>query len=102
MRISARIRSYPVVIDSRLYLFWPVFFEKQIAGVDVLSNSAMQDAKEAQIEYDEYLDYLLHYEYAGPMVHIWLVSGRMLFICCRMGRRIGPRHIADLGSQKSR
>ena len=38
----------PVVIDSRLYLFWPVFFEKQIAGVDVLSNSAMQDAKEAQ------------------------------------------------------
>ena len=62
MRISARIRSIPVVIDSRLYLFWPVFFEKQIAGVDVLSNSAMQDAKEAQIEYDEYLDYLLYYE----------------------------------------
>ena len=52
----------PVVMDSRLYLFWPVFFEKQIAGVDVLSNSAMQDAKEAQIEYDEYLDYLLYYE----------------------------------------
>ena len=50
----------PVVINSRLYLFWPVFFEKQIAGVDVLSNSAMQDAKEAQMEYDEYLDYLLH------------------------------------------
>ena len=29
----------PVVINSRLYLFWPAFFEKQIAGVDVLSNS---------------------------------------------------------------
>ena len=48
-----------MVIDSRLYLFWPVFFEKQIAGVDVLSNSAMQDAKETNIEYDEYLDYTL-------------------------------------------
>ena len=65
----------PVVIDSRLYLFWPVFFEKQIAGVDVLSNSAMQDAKEAQIEYDDYLNYLLHWEYVGSDGSIWSISG---------------------------
>ena len=65
----------PVVIDSRLYLFWPVFFEKQIAGVDVLSNSAMQDAKEANIEYDDYLDYLLHWEYVGSDGSIWSISG---------------------------
>lgn len=60
----------PVVINSRLYLFWPVFFEKQIAGVDVLSNSTMQDAKDAKLAEvthdDEYLDYLLHYDFGEP------------------------------------
>jgi hypothetical protein len=64
----------PVVMDSRLYLFWPAFFEKQIAGSGVLSNSAMQDAKEGEIEYDEYLDYLLHYDFGISGSHASLYS----------------------------
>jgi hypothetical protein len=50
----------PVVINSRLYLFWPVFLEKQIAGVDVLGSVARQDAKDAKAlemvgDYETYL-----------------------------------------------
>ncbi len=57
----------PVAVNQRFYIMWPVFFEKQIAGVDVLSNATMKAAKDAKIEeeisYDEYLDYLLHYDW---------------------------------------
>ena len=82
----------PVVIDSRLYLFWPVFFEKQIAGVDVLSNSAMQDAKEAKIEYDEYLRLFAviasHVRSDDSyLVDIWFPNGLI---------RIGPKNLRDV------
>ena len=54
----------PVVVNRRLYVCWPVFFEKQTTGVDVLSNSTMKEAKDAKIaeevDHDEYLDYVLN------------------------------------------
>ncbi len=68
----------PVVINRRLYLFWPVFFEKQVAGVDVLSNSAMKEAQDAKIEsenYTDYLDYLLHYEIEESDGSTWSIYG---------------------------
>ena len=52
----------PIVVNRRLYLFWPAFFEKQIAGVDVLNKPGMKDAKDAYIasseNYNSYLEYL--------------------------------------------
>ncbi len=52
----------PVVVNGRLYLFWPVFFEKQIAGVDVLKKPGMKEAKDDKVasseNYSSYLEYL--------------------------------------------
>jgi hypothetical protein len=50
----------PVVINSRLYLFWPMFFEKQIAGTEVL-DAVTINSLVTENAYESYLNYLLYW-----------------------------------------
>ena len=61
----------PVVVNRRLYVCWPVFFEKQTTGVDVLSNSTIKEAEDAkvaeEVDHDEYLDYVPNFVVGDDM-----------------------------------
>ena len=52
----------PVVINRRLYLFWPVFFEKQITGNEVLDEATINSVV-YENAYDSYLDYIFHWRW---------------------------------------